>query len=117
MEVAPRGFDASFATAVLQRIEGETEQVLLLVLHGLNRAHGHAQARGYPGEIAFVRRTGGNSDIWVADADGKNARWTKIGAAWQNRDGKGFSLNCGAMPLHGRMVMRAYEPRADYDPR
>lgn len=26
------------------------------------------------GEIAFVRRTGGNSDIWVADADGTDAR-------------------------------------------
>lgn len=55
--------------------------------------------------------------LYSVTGDGKNARWTKIGAAWQNRDGKGFSLNCGAMPLHGRMVMRAYEPRADYDPR
>lgn len=55
--------------------------------------------------------------LYSVTGEGKNARWTKIGAAWPNRDGKGFSINCGAMPLHGRMVMRTFEPRAEYEPR
>lgn len=38
--------------------------------------------------------------------DGENAIWTPIGAAWPNKDGQGFSINCEAMPLSGRIVMR-----------
>ncbi len=45
--------------------------------------------------------------------DGKNSIWTPIGAAWPNKDGQGFSINCEAMPLSGRIVMRAIsEPPA-----
>ena len=43
--------------------------------------------------------------------DGPDARWTRIGAAWPNRDGKGFNIRCDAVPLQGRIVMRAYEPK------
>ena len=39
--------------------------------------------------------------------DGEKANWTEIGAAWPNKDGQGFSLSCDAMPLSGRIVMRA----------
>lgn len=51
--------------------------------------------------------------LYSVTGDGKNARWTRIGAAWTNRDGKGFSLAVGAIPLQGRMVMRAYEPKQE----
>ena len=51
--------------------------------------------------------------LYSVSGDGKNARWTKVGAAWPNRDGKGFSLAVGAIPLQGRMVMRTFEPRQD----
>lgn len=49
--------------------------------------------------------------------NGKDANWTKIGAAWPNRDGKGFNILCDAVPLQGRIVMRAYspKPRAEAD--
>jgi len=50
--------------------------------------------------------------LYRVGGDGKDARWTKIGAAWPNKDGKGFSLKCEAVPLHGRIVMRAYQPKA-----
>ena len=43
--------------------------------------------------------------------DGENAIWTPIGAAWPNKDGQGFSINCEAMPLSGRIVMRAITER------
>ena len=45
--------------------------------------------------------------------DGAGAIWTPIGAAWPNKDGQGFSLTCEAMPLTGRIVMRAIVERAE----
>jgi len=50
--------------------------------------------------------------LYRVEGEGKNARWTEIGAAWPNRDGNGFSIACGAMPLQGRLVMRAITERA-----
>ena len=49
--------------------------------------------------------------IYRVDGDGKTANWTEIGAAWPNKDGRGFSINCHAMPLTGRIVMRAITER------
>jgi hypothetical protein len=43
--------------------------------------------------------------------DGTAAIWTPIGAAWPNKDGMGFSINCDLLPLHGRIVMRAIVER------
>ena len=45
--------------------------------------------------------------------DGEGAIWTAIGAAWPNKDGKGFSISCDAVPLHGRIVMRAIVERGE----
>ena len=45
--------------------------------------------------------------------DGDGAIWTPIGAAWPNKDGKGFNLNCDAVPLTGRIVLRLIEPRPE----
>lgn len=39
--------------------------------------------------------------------EGEHSIWTPIGAAWPNKDGQGFSINCEALPLSGRIVMRA----------
>ena len=45
--------------------------------------------------------------LYVVTGKGTSASWREIGAAWPNRDGMGYSLNCAAMPLQGRIVMRA----------
>jgi hypothetical protein len=45
--------------------------------------------------------------------DGKDASWTPIGAAWPNKDGKGFNLTCDAVPLTGRLVLRFISERPD----
>jgi hypothetical protein len=45
--------------------------------------------------------------------DGDGAIWTPIGAAWPNKDGLGFSLLCDAIPLQGRIVMRAIQERSE----
>lgn len=44
--------------------------------------------------------------------DGENSIWTPIGAAWPNKDGLGFSINCEALPLSGRIVMRTITERS-----
>ncbi len=49
--------------------------------------------------------------IYRVSGTGKSANWTAIGAAWPNRDGKGFSIACDAMPLTGRIVMRAIDEK------
>lgn len=43
--------------------------------------------------------------------EGETANWTPIGAAWPNKDGLGFSLTCDAVPLQGRLVLRAITER------
>lgn len=55
--------------------------------------------------------------LWSVEGDGKDARWTRIGAAWPHQDGKGFSLRCNAIPLQGRLVARAHTPKAGRDDR
>lgn len=45
--------------------------------------------------------------LYVVTNNGASASWHEIGAAWPNKDGMGFSLTCAAMPLQGRIIMRA----------
>lgn len=45
--------------------------------------------------------------------DGESASWTPIGAAWPNKDGAGFSISCDAVPLAGRIIMRAITEKPD----
>ena len=53
--------------------------------------------------------------LYRVDGNGPDARWTRIGAAWPNKDGKGFNILCDAVPLQGRIVMRAYTPKPKTD--
>ena len=46
-------------------------------------------------------------DIGTADeTQPQRGVWTKVGAAWQHKDGKGFSIVLDAVPLDGRLVVR-----------
>ena len=43
----------------------------------------------------------------VRDKEGQDkGYWTKIGAAWPHKDGKGFRLKFDAFPLNGVVEMR-----------
>lgn len=53
--------------------------------------------------------------LFVVTGERKNARWTRIGAAWPNQDGKGFSMPLDAAPIGGRIVMRETKPHAQRD--
>jgi hypothetical protein len=52
--------------------------------------------------------------LYRVTGDGSASIWTPIGAAWPNKDGKGYNLNCDAVPLTGRIVLRIIEPRQEF---
>jgi hypothetical protein len=37
---------------------------------------------------------------------GDKTFWNKVGASWQHKDGKGFSLLLETLPIDGRIVLR-----------
>jgi hypothetical protein len=43
--------------------------------------------------------------------EGKDAIWTRIGAAWAHADGKGFNVQIDLAPLDGRITLRVPEPK------
>ncbi|UEM04740.1 hypothetical protein JL101_004675 [Skermanella rosea] len=46
--------------------------------------------------------------------DRENASWTRIGAAWDHKDGKGFTLALDLVPVAGgRIVLRTSEPKEE----
>lgn len=51
--------------------------------------------------------------VYVVEGEGDSAFWTKIGAAWAHEDGQGFNVALTAMPLNGRLVVRAAKPQGE----
>jgi len=49
--------------------------------------------------------------VYVVQGDGDNARWMKIGAAWQNKDGKGMNIILDALPLSNKVVVREFSEK------
>jgi len=48
----------------------------------------------------------------VRDGKSDSSFWTRIGAAWQHQDGKGFNVQLESVPLDGRVTLRvASEPK------
>jgi hypothetical protein len=48
----------------------------------------------------------------VPDRD--KAPWTRIGAAWDHKDGEGFTLQLDLVPVtSGRIVLRAFDPKEE----
>jgi hypothetical protein len=39
--------------------------------------------------------------------------FTRIGAAWPNKDGKGFNIQLDAIPLDGRVTLRLASEKKD----
>ncbi|MFZ4541265.1 MAG: hypothetical protein ACOYNL_05565 [Rickettsiales bacterium] len=36
----------------------------------------------------------------------QKSHWTRIGAAWAHKDGKGFSVQLDSLPIDGRSALR-----------
>jgi hypothetical protein len=43
---------------------------------------------------------------WHVTNKGDDSFWTKVGAAWPHRDGKGLSLILSVIPISGQIVLR-----------
>jgi hypothetical protein len=53
--------------------------------------------------------------VYIVDDRGEGSKsfWTKVGSAWPNGDGKGFNVQLTALPLDGRLVIRAPKNEAE----
>ena len=49
----------------------------------------------------------------VREGSGDKGFWTRIGAAWQHKDGKGFNLQLECVPLDGRVQLRIANEKKD----
>lgn len=38
---------------------------------------------------------------------GEDSAWNRVGAAWQHRDGQGYDVSMDALPVAGRLTLRA----------
>lgn len=46
--------------------------------------------------------------------DREGAPWNRIGAAWDHKDGDGFTLQLDLMPMSGgRIVLRTFDPKTE----
>jgi hypothetical protein len=44
--------------------------------------------------------------VWQVIGENDKAKWIRVGAGWENKDGKGISLVFDAYPVTGRTVIR-----------
>lgn len=49
----------------------------------------------------------------VGAGENKTSFWTRIGAAWSHRDGKGFNLQIDVVPLDGHITLRVADDKKD----
>ena len=47
--------------------------------------------------------------------DNEDPFWTRIGAVFPHKDGKGFNLVLDALPVDGRVVVREFDAGEDED--
>ena len=55
-------------------------------------------------------------DVFVVDNftdknEQEQARWMRVGVAFPHKDGKGLNIECKAIPIDGKLVVRLYEPQ------
>ena len=64
-----------------------------------------ADAQTQPTESA-VSKSPTHIAYHVRDRENGKGFFTRIGAAWQNKDGKGFNVQLEVAPLDGRISLR-----------
>jgi len=50
-------------------------------------------------------------DTTAGDTGEKRGVWIKVGAAWPNKDGRGFNIILDVVPLDGRLILREFSER------
>jgi hypothetical protein len=90
-----RRFGAQAAMVVAETLN-ERNQTMT---NGTNQARKHSQ----PTHYAYT----------VRDRKDQKGFFTKIGAAWANADGRGFSIQLDAIPFDGRITLRQASEKTD----
>ncbi len=49
----------------------------------------------------------------VREREGHDPFWTRIGAAWPHKDGKGFNVQFELVPLDGRISLRVPSEKSE----
>jgi hypothetical protein len=49
----------------------------------------------------------------VREGKGDKGYFTRIGAAWPNKDGNGFNIQLDAVPLDGRITLRVPSEKSE----
>lgn len=49
----------------------------------------------------------------VRKGEGDRSYFTKIGAAWLNRDGKGYNVTLDCLPVDGKITLRVPEEKPE----
>jgi hypothetical protein len=74
----------------------------LMSLTGIIRCHEVHGLANSPTYIAYhVKAT------TAGEQGEKRGVWTRVGAAWPNKDGRGFNVILDVVPLDGRLILRA----------
>ena len=47
----------------------------------------------------------------VSEGKADKDYWLKVGAAFPNKDGEGFTITLDAFPVNGRLIMRKPKPQ------
>jgi hypothetical protein len=60
-----------------------------------------------------TKKAAGNAPTFIAyqvrERAGETGFFTRIGAAWPNKDGKGFHILLESIPLDGKIILRLRE--------
>ncbi|WP_457128739.1 hypothetical protein [Mucilaginibacter sp. HD30] len=61
----------------------------------------HDNQQGQPSMPTYI--------AYQVSEGGQAGYWTRIGAAWPHKDGKGYNINLECLPRNGRVTMRLNE--------
>jgi hypothetical protein len=51
-------------------------------------------------------------EVFVVAGEKTDSEWTKVGAAWPTKSGKGFTITLApGVSVFGRLVLQPYEPK------
>lgn len=53
---------------------------------------------------------------WNVTEKSEKSYWSRVGAAWKHKDGKGFTLQLDMLPINGRIALREPNERQDARP-
>lgn len=53
--------------------------------------------------------------VWQVFGEKEKSHWSRVGAGWPNRDGKGIHIILDAIPLKGRIMVRDANDFGDTD--